>query len=154
MIELHIELADVCLKAKDYKSAVDALDRARDLSNNDQGYLRRLVEVYEKAGREREAEAARAKLPAEKQKAKTLAEQFAEASALRGKERAKAIETYRKAFDAWASDVYKRDLYAHELIGYVEALRDEEPLDQILRRLWDVRARIRRDAAGKDNVLA
>src|SRR5262249_3068136 len=154
MIELRIELADVCLKAKDYKSAIEALDRARELSNDDPQYLRRLVDVYEKAGRKREADAMRAKLPVEKSKTKTLAEQFAEASALRGKERAKAIETYRKAFDAWASDVYKRDLYAHELIGYVEALRDEEPLDQILRRLSDVRARLMRDAAGKDNLLA
>jgi tetratricopeptide (TPR) repeat protein len=154
MIELHVELADVCLKAKDYKSAIDALVRACELSNDDPQYMRRLVDVYKKAGREREADAARAKLPVEKPKTKTLAEQFAEASALRGKERAKAIETYRKAFDAWASDVYKRDLYTHELIGYVEALRDEEPLDQILRRLWDVRARIRRDAAGKDNLLS
>jgi cellulose synthase operon protein C len=154
MIELQVELADVCLKAKDYKSAIDALVRACELSNDDPQYMRRLVDVYKKAGREREADAARAKLPVEKPKPKTLAEQFAEASALRGKERAKAIETYRKAFDAWASDVYKRDLYAHELIGYVEALRDEEPLDQILRRLWDVRTRIRRDAAGKDNLLS
>jgi tetratricopeptide (TPR) repeat protein len=154
MIELHVELADVCLKAKDYKSAIDALIRACELSNDDPQYMRRLVDVYKKAGREREADAARAKLPVEKPKTKTLAEQFAEASALRGKERAKAIETYRKAFDAWASDVYKRDLYAHELIGYVEALRDEEPLDQILRRLWDLRARVRRDAAGKDNLLS
>jgi len=154
MIELHVELADVCLKAKDYKTAIDALVRACELSNDDPQYMRRLVDVYKKAGRERESDAVRAKLPVEKPKTKTLAEQFAEASALRGKERAKAIETYRKAFDAWASDVYKRDLYAHELIGYVEALRDEEPLDQILRRLWDVRARIRRDAAGKDNLLS
>lgn len=154
MIELRIELADVCLKAKDYKSAIDALDRARELSNDDPQYLRRLVDVYEKAGRKREADAMRAKLPVEKPKTKTLSEQFAEASALRGKERAKAIETYRKAFDAWASDAYKRELYAHELVGYVEALRDEEPLDQILRRLWEARARIRRDAASKDNLLA
>jgi cellulose synthase operon protein C len=154
MIELHSELADVCLKAKDYKSAIDALDRARELSNDDPQYLRRLVDVYRMAGREREADAARAKLPVEKPKTKTLAEQFAEASALRGKERAKAIETYRKAFDSWASDFYKRDLYSYELIAYVEALRDEEPLDQILRRLWEVRARVRRDAAGKDNLLA
>ena len=154
MIELRVEMADVCLKAKDYKSAIDALDRARELSNDDPQYLRRLVDVYRMAGRNREADATRAKLPVEKPKTMTLTEQFAEASALRGKERAKAIETYRKAFDAWASDVYKRDLYGHELIGYVEALRDEEPLDQILRRLWDVRARIRRDAAGRDNLLA
>jgi predicted Zn-dependent protease len=154
MIELHVELADVCLKAKDYKSAIDALDRARELSNDDPQYLRRLVDAYEKAGRKREADAARAKLPIEKPKTKTLGEQFAEASALRGIERAKAIEAYRKAFDEWASDFYKRDLYTHELNGYVETLRDEEPLDQILRRLWDVRARIRRDAASKDNLLA
>ena len=66
MIELHIELADVCLKAKDYKSAIAALDRARELSNDDPQYLRRLVEVYEKAGRKNEADAARAKLPVEK----------------------------------------------------------------------------------------
>src|SRR5262249_13942962 len=111
-------------------------------------------DAYEKAGRKREADAARAKLPVEKPKTKTLSEQFAEASALRGKERAKAIEAYRKAFDAWASDYYKRDLYSSELIGYVETLRDAEPLDQSLRRLWDVRARIERDAASRDNLLA
>ncbi|MBO0724463.1 MAG: hypothetical protein J2P52_02595 [Blastocatellia bacterium] len=154
MIELRAELADVSLKAKDYRSAIDALDRARELSNDDPQYLRRLADAYEKAGRKREADATRAKLPIEKPKTKTLGEQFAEAAALRGKERAKAVEAYRKAFDEWASDVYKRDLFSHELAGYVEALRDEEPLDQILRRLWDVRARIERDAASKDNLLA
>jgi tetratricopeptide (TPR) repeat protein/Flp pilus assembly protein TadD len=154
MIELQVELADVSLKAKDYKSAIEALDRARELSNDDPQYLRRLIDAYEKAGRQREADAARAKLPVEKPGAKTLGEQFAEAAALRGKERAKAVDAYRKAFDAWASDVYKRDLRPHELIGYVETLRDEEPLDQILRRLWDARARIRRDAASNDGLLA
>ena len=154
MIELHSELADVCLKAKDYKSAIDALDRARELSNDDPQYLRRLLDAYEKAGRKREADAVRAKLPVEKPKTKSLGEQFAEASMLRGKERAKAIETYRKAFDAFASDFYKHEMRSHELAGYVETLRDEEPLDQILRRLWDVRARIKRDAASRDNLLA
>lgn len=154
MIELHSELAEVCLKAKDFKSAIDALNRARELSNDDPQYLRRLVDAYEKAGRKSEADAARAKLPVEKPKAKTLSEQFAEASMLRGRERAKAIETYRKAFDAFASDFYKHELRSHELAGYVETLRDEEPLDQILRRLWETRARIERDAASKDNLLA
>ncbi|HEY8459737.1 MAG TPA: tetratricopeptide repeat protein, partial [Blastocatellia bacterium] len=153
-IELLVELADVSLKAKDYKSAIDALDRARELSNDDPQYLRRLIDAYEKSGRKREADAARAKLPVEKPAAKTLDEQFAEAAALRGKERAKAAEAYRKAFDAWTSDIYKRDLKSHELIAYVETLRDEEPLDQILRRLWDARARIKQDAARGDNPLA
>jgi len=154
MIELHSELAGVCVKAKDYNSAIDALDEARRLSNDDPQYLKRLVEAYEKAGRQREADAVRAKLPVEKPKPKTPGEQFAEASMLRRNERAKAIETYRKAFDAFASDFYKHELRAHELAGYVETLRDEEPLDQILRRLWDVHERIKRDAASKDNLLA
>ncbi|MGH9768047.1 MAG: hypothetical protein ACREAB_11485, partial [Blastocatellia bacterium] len=144
MIELHGELADVCLKAKDYKSAIDALDRARQLSNDDPQYLRRLLDAYLMAGRRREADAVRAKLPVEKPKTKSLGEQFAEASMLRSKERAKAIETYRKAFDAFASDFYKHELRSHEIAGYVETLRDEEPLDQILRRLWDARGRIKR----------
>src|SRR5262249_58933859 len=65
-----------------------------------------------------------------------------------------SIETYRNAFDEVTSYFYKHDLYSSELAVYVEALRDEEPLDQILRRLWDVRARIKRDAASKDNLLA
>ncbi|MGH9836373.1 MAG: hypothetical protein ACRD9Y_25400, partial [Blastocatellia bacterium] len=154
MTELHRELADVCLKAKDYPAAIAALDEARRLSNDDPQYLKRLVEAYEKAGRKRDADVVRAKLPVEKPKTKTLSEQFAEASTLRRNEKAKAIETYRKAFDAFASDFYKHELRSSELAGYVETLRDEEPLDQILRRLWDVRERIKRDAASKDNLLA
>jgi tetratricopeptide (TPR) repeat protein len=154
MIDLHSKLADVFLKAKDYKSAIDALDRARQLSNDDPQYLKRLVDAYEKAGRKSEADAMRARILIEKPKKKTLDEQFADALALLAKERAKAVETYRKAFDAWASDFYKRDLSSYELNGYVETLRDEEPLDQILRRLWDVRARIKRDAAKEGNLLA
>src|SRR5262245_31667304 len=154
MIELHSELADVSLKAKDHKSAIGALIRARELSNDDPQYLRRLVDAYEKAGRRSEADAVREKLPVEKPKTQTLSEQFAEATALRGREKAKAIELYRKAFDAFASDFYKHELRSHELAGYVETVRDEEPLDLILRRLWDARARIKRDAASKDNLLA
>src|SRR5262249_1529413 len=111
-------------------------------------------DVYEKAGRKGEGDALRAKLPVEKPKTKTLGEQFAEATMLRGKESAKAIKTYRKAFDAFASDFSKHERRSHELPGYVETLRAEAPVDQILRRLWDVRGRIKRDAAGKDNLLA
>jgi tetratricopeptide (TPR) repeat protein len=154
MVELHSELADVCLKAKDYRSAIDALNRARELTNDDPQYLKRLVDAYEKAGSKREAETVRAKLPVEKPKTKTLAEQFSEAAALGRSEQAKAIEAYRKAFGAFASNFYKHELRSHELAGYVETVRDEEPLDQILRRLWDVRERIRQDAASGDNLLA
>ncbi len=154
MIELHSELAEVSLKAKDYKTAIDALERARELSNDDPQYWRRLVDAYGKAGRGRDADIARSKLPVEKPKTLTLSELFAEATRLRGIEKAKAIESFRKAFDGFAADFYKHELRSHELAGYVETLRDEEPLDQILRRLWDLRVRIKRDAASKDNLMA
>ncbi|MGH9802064.1 MAG: tetratricopeptide repeat protein, partial [Blastocatellia bacterium] len=78
----------------------------------------------------------------------------AEATALPRSERAKAIAAYRKAFSEFSKDFYKHEMRAYELEGYVTALRDEEPLDQIAGRLWEVRERIKRDAVSSDNVLA
>lgn len=154
IIELHEEMADVCLRAKDYNAAIESLKLVAERTNDDPNSLRRLADAYDKAGRKREAEATRAKLPVEKPKTQTLGEQFATAAALPREQRAKAIETYRKAFDAFSKDFYKHELSAYELGGYVATLRDVEPLDQILRRLWEVRERIRRDAASHDNLLA
>ncbi|MBL8189555.1 MAG: hypothetical protein JNK38_16210, partial [Acidobacteria bacterium] len=154
MIELHRELAEMAVHAKEFKTAIEALALCVERTNDDPIYIRLLADVYDKAGRKREAEATRAKLPVEKPKSKTPGEQFAEASSLSRNERAKAIETYRKAFDRFSKDFYKHQLSAYELSGYVSALRDEEPLDQIARRLWEVRERIRRDAVSSDNLSA
>lgn len=154
MIELYAELAEMAVRAKEFNSAIDALKLCVQRTNDDPVYIRLLADVYDKAGRKRDAEATRAKLPIEKSKPKLLGEQFAEATALPRSERAKAIEVYRKAFDTFSRDFYKHQLSAYELNGYVSTLRDEEPLDQIARRLWDVRERIRRDAVSPDNLLA
>lgn len=154
MIELHAELAEMAVRAKEFKMAIEALSLCVKRTNDDPAYIRLLADAYDKAGRKREAEITRARLPVEKPKSKTLGEQFAEATRLPRSERAKAIETYRKAFDAFAKDFYKHELRAYELEGYVATLRDEEPLDQIARRLWELRERIRRDAVGSDNLLA
>lgn len=154
MIELHEEMADVCLRAKDYNAAIESLKLVAKRTNDDPNSLRRLADAYDKAGRKREAESTRAKLPVEKPKTLTLGEQFATAAAFPSEQRAKAIETYRKAFDAFSKDFYKHELSAYELGGYVATLRDEEPLDKIARRLWEVRERIRRDAVSSDNLLA
>ena len=154
MIELHEEMADVCLRAKDYNAAIESLKLVAKRTNDDPNSLRRLADAYDKAGRKREAEATRAKLPVEKPKTQTLGEQFAAAAAFPREQRAKAIETYRKAFDAFSKDFYKHELSAYELGGYVATQRDEEPLDKIARRLWEVREHIRRDAVSSDNLLA
>lgn len=154
MVEIHSELAESAVRAKDYSAAIDALMQCSRLSNDDSAYIKRLAEVLDKAGRKREADAARAKLPIEKPRQQTIGDQFAEAASLPKQQRAKAIAKYRQAFDAFANDFYKHELGAHELAGYVSTVRDEESLDQILRRLWETRERIRRDSVSTDNLLA
>jgi predicted Zn-dependent protease len=156
MIELYSELAEGAMRVKDYAAAIDALKLCVERTNDDPAYLRRLAEVFDKAGRTREAVAARAKLPVEKAAPtpKNIGDQFAAAAALPRDQRAKAIAAYRQAFDAFQKDFYKHELNAYELQAYVSALRDEEPLDQIARRLWEVRERIRRDTVSGDNLLA
>ncbi|MDX2029981.1 MAG: tetratricopeptide repeat protein [Blastocatellia bacterium] len=154
MVELHSMLAGIHLQAKEYDAAAKALRRALELTNDDPAFLKQLAEVYEKAGRRREADAVRAKLPVEQPRAKSLGELFAEADGARRTERARAIGVYRKAFEQFAGDVYKHELRDYELNGYVETLRGEEPLDRIFARLWEVRERVRRDAESRDNLLA
>jgi tetratricopeptide (TPR) repeat protein len=154
MIELYDALAGVYTRAKDYDAALEALGKATELSNDDPQYVRRTIEVLLKAGRRAEAETARRKLPAEENKKETLEDQFARAASLRSSERSKAIEAYRQAWDAFAADPYKHDLQASELTGYVQTVRDEEGLDQITTRLWEVRERLVRDAESEGSVRA
>jgi cellulose synthase operon protein C len=152
MIELHSALANVYLRAQDYDRALAALDRARELSNDDPQYLRLIADTLVKAGREREAEAVRQKLPKTQTPSQALGDQFAEAARLRATDRTKSAAVYRRAFDLFLSDIYKHELKAHELVAYVQTVRAEESLETILGRLWELRARLGREAARKDNL--
>jgi tetratricopeptide (TPR) repeat protein len=154
MLELYDSQADIYTRAKDYDAAVVALNKAIELSNDDPLYIKRLIEVLEKAGRHREAEAARARLPHEEQKKLSVTDQFAEASRLRGSERKRAIATYREAFNAFLADPFKHELRPADIAGYVQTVRDEETLDQIMRRLWEFRTRMAADALRANNPQA
>lgn len=156
MVELHSELAEMAKRAKDFNLAIEELKLCAERTNDDPAYVRLLADAYDKAGRTKDAIAARAKLPVEKAQPtpKTISDQFAAAASLPREQRAKAIATYRQAFDAFSKDFYKHELRAYELDAYVSTLRDEESLDQILRRLWEVRERIQRDSVSRDNLLA
>ncbi len=154
MLELYDALADICTRAKDYDAALASLNKAAQLSNDDPQYIKRIVEVLEKAGRHREAEIARQKLPHEESKKLSVGDQFAEAARLRGSERKRAIATYREAFNAFLADPFKHDLKATEITGYVQTVRDEEPLDQIMRRLWELRSRMAAESVRADNPQA
>ncbi|HYV24043.1 MAG TPA: tetratricopeptide repeat protein, partial [Pyrinomonadaceae bacterium] len=154
MLELYDALADVCARAKDYDAALASLNKAAELSNDDPQYIKRIVEVLEKAGRHRDAEIERQKLPHEEAKKLSVGDQFAEAARLRGSERKRAIATYREAFNGFLADPFKHDLKATEITGYVQTVRDEEPLGQIMQRLWELRARMAAEATRTDNPQA
>jgi len=154
MLELYDGLAAIYTRAKDYDSALETLKKVTELSNDDPQYLKRTIEVLEKAGRQREAELLRQKLPHEQPQKLSVSNQFAEAARLRGSERKRAVATYREAFDAFSAEPFKHDLQGSEITGYVQAVRDEESLDQILRRLWELRARMVLEAERVDNLSA
>ncbi|HEX3230194.1 MAG TPA: tetratricopeptide repeat protein, partial [Pyrinomonadaceae bacterium] len=153
MLELYDALADVCTRAKDYDGALAALNKAAELSNDDPQYVKRIVEVLEKAGRHREAEIERQKLPHEEKKL-SVGDQFAEAARLRGSEKKRAAATYREAFNAFLADPFKHDLKASEITGYVQTVRDEEQLGPIMQRLWELRARMAAEAIRTNNPQA
>jgi tetratricopeptide (TPR) repeat protein len=147
MLELQEALADACERGQDFAGALAALTRAAELSNDEPRYVRRTVALLERLGRKREAEIARRKLPPAPQATpQTARDAFAEAARLRRSERAKSVATYRQAFDAFVAAPYKSDLQAADISGYVQALRDEDTLDQIAARLWQLRARLLTDA--------
>jgi tetratricopeptide (TPR) repeat protein len=154
MVELYDALAGVYTRSKNYDAALEALGKATELSNDDPQYIKQTVELLLKAGRTREAEIARRKLPAEEPKQQTLDDQFAQAASLRSSERSKSIEAYRQAWNAFSAEPYKHDLQASELTGYVQTVRDEEGLDQIMQRLWAVRERLIQDAEREGSVQA
>ena len=154
MTELYDSLADVYTRAKDYGSAIGALRKAQELSGDDPQYIKQLVVLLEKAGRRQEAEVERRKLPQEEPKKLSVSDQFAEAARLRGTNLKTAVENYRSAFNAFARDPFKNELKASDIVGYVQAVRSEEALDQIMLRLWELRGRLAAEAGGANATHA
>jgi tetratricopeptide (TPR) repeat protein len=150
MTELYDSLADVYTRAKDYDSALGALRKAQELSNDDPQYTKQVVALLEKAGRHQEAEVERRKLPPEEIKKLSVSDQFAEAARLRTTNLKDAAQNYRNAFNAFAANPFKNELKSSDIVGYVQTVRTEERLDQIMQRLWDLRGRLILEA-GKPN---
>jgi tetratricopeptide (TPR) repeat protein len=154
MTELYDSLADVYTRAKDYGSAIAALRKAQELSNDDPQYIKQLVTLLEKAGRHQEAEAERRKLPPEENKKLSVSDQFAEAARQSGTDLKIAVQKYRNAFNAFAADPFKNELKASDIVGYVQTVRSEEGLDQIMLRLWELRGRLTAEAQGQNATHA
>jgi len=150
MTELYDSLAGVYTRAKDYDAALGALRKAQELSNDDPRYTTQVVALLEKAGRHQEAEVERRKLPQEEVKKLSVSDQFAEAARLRSTNLMYSLANYRNAFDAFARDPFKNELKSSDIVGYVQTVRTQEGLDQIMQRLWDLRGRLISEA-GKPN---
>ena len=154
MTELYDSLVDVYTRAKDYDAALGALRKAQELSNDDPNYIKRVVGLLEKAGRTREAEVERRKLPPDETRKLSVSDQFAEAARLRRTNLRTAIENYRNAFNAFAANPFKNDLKSSDIAGYVQTVRTEDGLDQIMLRLWDLRGRLATEAQAPNSAQA
>ena len=154
MIELYDSLADVFTRAKDYDSALVALRKAQEFSNDDPQHIKRTLTVLEKAGRQREAEVERRKLPQENAKPVSASDQFAAAAQMRSTDLKNAVATYRYAYDTFAKNPFKNELKAADIAGYVQTVRSEEQLDEIMKRLWELRNRLTSEADAKDSTNA
>lgn len=154
MIELYDSLADVYTRARDYDSALGALRKAQELSNDEPQHVKRTIAILERAGRQREADTERRKLPQENVRPLSVSDQFAEAAQLRSSDLRNAVETYRRAYEAFVAKPFNNDLKAADIAGYVQTVRSEERLDHITRRLWDLRNRITSEAETPDSKAA
>src|SRR6185369_15709579 len=65
-----------------------------------------------------------------------------------------AIVMYRQAYEAFAASPFKNELKSADLAGYVQAVRSEEQLDQIMKRLWELRNRLVVETETKDSPNA
>ncbi len=154
MTELYDSLADVFTRAKDYDSAIAALRKAQELSNDDPQAIKRTVAVLEKAGRQREADVERRKLPQENVKPQSASDQFAAAAQMRSTDLKTAVATYRKAYETFASSPFKNELRSSDIAGYVQTVRSEEQLDEITKRLWELRRGLATEVETKDSPNA
>ncbi|MGI8787700.1 MAG: hypothetical protein ACR2HG_08080 [Pyrinomonadaceae bacterium] len=153
MPELYLAIADIETKRNDYGEAIKNLDRVLELTNDAPEYVKRKIEVLKRAGRLSEIEAERAKLPAEEEK-KITVDSFAEARNLQNTEREKARTIYREAFNALLENPLSGELSAANITGYVSSLREEESLNTINERVWQLREKLIAIADETDSTKA
>ncbi|HEX9928606.1 MAG TPA: tetratricopeptide repeat protein [Pyrinomonadaceae bacterium] len=153
MSELYLALADLETKRNNFDEAVKNLDKVLELTNDAPEYVKRKIEILKKAGRFAEVEVEKAKLPVE-ETPKNTSDQFAEAQRLQYSEKEKAGELYREAFAKLFENPLNGELKASDITGYVNSLREEEPLDQINQRLWQLREKLIEKADETDSTDA
>lgn len=149
MVKLYLAIAEIETKRMNFDQALKNLDTILELTNDEPIYVKKKIEVLKKAGRTTEIAAEIAKLPAETEK-KVTENEFVEARNTAYAEKAKAREIYRQAFAKLLENPLRENLSSADISGYVQSVREEEPLDSINERLWNLRGKLV-EIANKDN---
>ncbi|MEZ5425173.1 MAG: hypothetical protein R2747_02805 [Pyrinomonadaceae bacterium] len=150
--ELWQAISVVYEKSGDFASSIEAVDKVIELAGENKEIIQRKVALLEKAGRAAEAQQERTKLPEEKKPAeeKKAGEIFAEASRNREEKTEESIENYRAAFEKLLADPTQNGFQSSDISGYVETVRREEPLDEILQKLWKLREKLIQEAENSE----
>ena len=142
MVGLYVSLADLETGRNNFDEAVRNLDTVLELTNDEAQYVKKKIEILKKAGRPREIEAEKAKLPVEEEKKSAPVDRFAEAQKLQNTEKETARRLYREAFENLLENPLSGELKASDITAYVQSVREEEPLNQINERLWRLREKL------------
>lgn len=143
MVELYESLNEIYLKTQNFEAALQNLDKLLELSGETPKYIKQKAQILEKLGKKAEAESEKQKLPVEDlPKPQTLSQQFAEAQNLRQSETEKAIEKYRQAFETLTENPFQNEIKSADIVGYVQTVHQQDSLDLILERLWNLRGKL------------
>ncbi len=137
MPELYADLGEIEVKQNDFNASLKNFDQVLELTNDAPEYVRRKIEILKKAGRLSEIAAEKAKLPGEEKTSD--ADRFAEAEKLQNSESERARLLYREAFAALLENPLSGELKAADISAYVTSVREEEPLNSINEKLWQLR---------------
>ena len=141
MPELYLSIADIETKRGNFDAALSNLNTVLELTNDAPENVKKKIEILKKAGRFADIETEKAKLPAVEKK-KITADEFAEARKVTAGEKEKSRALYRQAFGKLLENPLDGTLQTADIGDYVNAVREEEPLDQIAERLWNLREKL------------
>jgi len=149
MAELYDARADLEVKRGNFESAIKDIDSALEITGDAPEYVKKKIAILKKVGRNKDAEA---ELPLEAPAAPV--NDFAAARELQNTEKEKARELYRAAFQSLIADPLYGELKTANIVDYVRSVRDEEPLDKISTRLWELRQKLIDLADEQDSTRA
>lgn len=152
-IELYEALGEIYVKMSNFEAALENVNKLLELSNDDKQFIKQKVEILKKLGRNEEAEAERAKLPAQTLPTpQALTDKFAEAQNLSPGEIEKALEKYDEAFENLLREPFQNALKPSDLTGYVNTVHRRDALDSINTKLWTLRDKLVSEISAKDSL--